>query len=104
MKEENPKYLEFLELNGVATSVCYPRIKNVVKGYKEISKAAKDIKGKGNNLRYFKTSFVPNSKNKDQLCLNITKKCTEMLCLKEGIFNLYKESKDWKIFTFLVSI
>ena len=100
MKEENPKYLEFLELNGVATSVCYPRIKNVVKGYKEISKAAKDIKGKGNNLRYFKTSFVPNSKNKDQLRLNITKKCTEMLCLKEGIFNHFKESEDWKIFTY----
>jgi adenine-specific DNA-methyltransferase len=100
MKEENPKYLEFAEANGVATSVCYPRIKNVVKGYKEISKAAKDIKGKGNNLRYFKTSFVPNSKNKDQLRLNITKKCTEMLCLKEGIFNHFKESEDWKIFTY----
>jgi len=100
IKEENPKYLEFAEANGVATSVCYPRIKNVVKGYKEISKAAKDIKGKGNNLRYFKTSFVPNSKNKDQLRLNITKKCTEMLCLKEGIFNRFKESEDWKIFTY----
>ena len=61
---------------------------------------AKKIKGIGNNLRYFKTSFVPNSKNKDQLRLNITKKCTEMLCLKEGIFNLCKESEDWKIFTY----
>jgi adenine-specific DNA-methyltransferase len=100
IKEGNPKYLEFLEANGVATSVCYPRIKNVVKGYKEISKAAKDIKGKGNNIRYFQTSFVPNSKNKDQLRLNITKKCTEMLCLKEGIFNLHKQADDWQIFTY----
>lgn len=100
IKEENPKYLEFAEENGVATSVCYPRVKNVIKGYKEITKAAKDIKGKGNNLRYFKTSFVSNSKNKDQLRLNITKKCTEMLCLKEGIFNLFKEAEDWKIFTY----
>jgi len=100
IKDENPKYLKFAEENGVATSVCYPRVKNVIKGYKEITKAAKVIKGKGNNLRYFKTSFVPNSKNKDQLRLNITKKCTEMLCLKEGIFNLFKESEDWKIFTY----
>jgi adenine-specific DNA-methyltransferase len=100
IKDENPKYLKFAVENGVATSVCYPRVRNVINGYKEISKAAKDIKGKGNNLRYFKTSFVSNSKNKDQLRLNITKKCTEMLCLKEGIFNLFKESEDWKIFTY----
>ena len=99
-KDKNPKYLEFVEQNGVATSVCYPRIKNVIKGYKEISKAAKDIKGLGNNLRYFKTSFVSNTKNKDQLRLNITKKCTEMLCLKEGVFNLEKETEDYKIFKY----
>lgn len=99
-KENNPKYLEFAEQNGVATSVCYPKIKNVINGYTQTTKAAKKIKGLGNNLRYFKTSFVPNSKNKDQLRLNITKKCTEMLCLKEGIFNLFKETEDWKIFTY----
>lgn len=41
--------------------------------------------GLGGNLKYFKTSFVPadpTDKNKIQL----TKKATEMLCLKEGTF------------------
>jgi len=54
--------------------------------------------GLGNNLKYFKTSFVANNRNKDQLKIDITKRCTEMLCLKEGIFNLIKEEADYKIF------
>ncbi|MDD2798626.1 MAG: hypothetical protein PHV20_08555 [Bacteroidales bacterium] len=54
--------------------------------------------GLGNNLKYFKTSFVANNRNKDQLKIDITKRCTEMLCLKEGIFNLLKEEADYKIF------
>jgi adenine specific DNA methylase Mod len=49
-------------------------------------------------LKYFKTSFVANNRNKDQLKIDITKRCTEMLCLKEGIFNLIKEEADYKIF------
>jgi adenine-specific DNA-methyltransferase len=58
----------------------------------------KQIEGLGNNLKYFKTSFVANNRNKDQLKIDITKRCTEMLCLKEGIFNLIKEEADYKIF------
>ena len=54
--------------------------------------------GLGNNLKYFKTSFVANNRNKDQLKIDITKRCTEMLCLKEGIFNLQIETTDYKIF------
>jgi adenine-specific DNA-methyltransferase len=68
-----------------------------------VNKRKSKFNGYGGNLRFYRTdksSFVENSKNKDQLRLNITKKCTEMLCLKEGIFNLLKESEDWKIFTY----
>ncbi len=54
--------------------------------------------GLGNNLKYFKTSFVANNRNKDQLKFDITKRCTEMLCLKEGIYNLQSETTDYKIF------
>lgn len=54
--------------------------------------------GLGNNLRYYKTSFVNNNRNKDQLKLDITKCCTEMLCIKEGVFKLIKEEPDYKIF------
>jgi adenine-specific DNA-methyltransferase len=67
----------------ILDDVCYPRI----------SKTIGD-----NNLKYFKTSFVANNRNKDQLKVAITKRCTEMLCLKEGIFNLSKEETDYKIF------
>ena len=56
------------------------------------------IKGFGNNLKYFCTSFVSNRANKDQVRIDITHKCTEMLCLREGIFRLLKEGTDWKIF------
>lgn len=56
------------------------------------------IKGFGNNLKYFRTSFVKSGENKDQLRIDITKRCTEMLCLKEGIYKLKKETADWKIF------
>lgn len=87
--------------NQIAESVTYPRIKSAIKGYK-ISETEK-VKGLSGNLRYFKTAFVSNSRNKDQLKIDITKKCTEMLCLKEGIYNLLKEHTDgdepvWKIF------
>lgn len=74
--------------NGVEKVIddfCYPRIKNCINEF-------------GNNLKYFKTSFVANNRNKDQLKIDITKKCTEMLCLKEGIYNLKIETTDYKIF------
>jgi type III restriction enzyme len=82
--------------NEICEEVTYPRVKNVIKGYKNEKKES--VEGLGNNLKYFKTSFVANNRNKDQLKIDITKRCTEMLCLKEGIFNLIKEEADYKIF------
>ena len=77
--------------NNIAEEITFKRIKNVIKGWGS-------NKGLGNNLKYFKTSFVSNNRNKDQLKIDITKRCTEMLCLKEGIFNLIKEEADYRIF------
>lgn len=82
--------------NQISENVTYQRIKKVINGY-ETNKGDK-YEGLGNNLKYFKTSFVVNNRNKDQLKIDITKRCTEMLCLKEGIFNLIKEEADYKIF------
>jgi adenine-specific DNA-methyltransferase len=82
--------------NEICEEVTYPRVKNVITGYKNDKKES--VEGLGNNLKYFKTSYVANNRNKDQLKIDITKRCTEMLCLKEGIFNLYKEEADYKIF------
>ena len=82
--------------NEICEEVTYPRVKNVITGYKNDKKES--VEGLGNNLKYFKTSYVANNRNKDQLKIDITKRCTEMLCLKEGIFNLHKEEADYKIF------
>ena len=82
--------------NGICENVTYERISKVIKGYKNIKGTT--VKGLGNNLKYFKTSFVNNKRNNDQLKIDITRRCTEMLCLKEGIYHLKKETKDYKIF------
>jgi adenine-specific DNA-methyltransferase len=82
--------------NEICEKVTLPRIKKIIKGYKISDE--NEYEGLGNNLKYFRTSFVANNRNKDQLKIDITKRCTEMLCLKEGIFNLIKEEADYKIF------
>jgi adenine-specific DNA-methyltransferase len=82
--------------NQICEKATLPRISKVINGYKNLKE--EQIEGLGGNLKYFKTAFVKNRPNKDQLKIEITKQCTEMLCLKEGIFNLKTATKDYKIF------
>lgn len=94
---------EEIESNGVlnkhniCTDVTYPRIQKVIKGYNKNGNGEK-IEGLGGNLQYFTTALMKDTKNKDQLRLDLTEKCTEMLCVKENIFNLKTEKEDYKIF------
>jgi len=81
--------------NSICEDKTYPRLKLATNGYTSKKGNQKPL---GGNLKYFKTSFVKNTPNKDQLKIEITKQCTEMLCLKEGIFNLKTKTKDYKIF------
>jgi len=74
------------EKESICSNATYPRLKYAINNY-------------GGNLQYFKTDFVKKTKNRDQVKINLTKKCTEMLCVKENIFNITKEEKDYKIFT-----
>ncbi len=81
--------------NKICTDVCYPRLKKVIKGYKNTK--GKKIEGLGGNLKYFKTSFVdyePTDQNKKTM----VEQSTEMLCLKEDCFELIKKGKQFKIF------
>jgi len=80
--------------NGIAQEVCYPRIKAVIKGHKDYL----DITGIPSNLKYFKTAFVKTSISRDELKIRITCECTEMLCLREGIFEEVKTKADYRIF------
>lgn len=82
--------------NNICEEVTYQRIKKAISGYKNLR--SKEIEGLNGNLKYFKTSFVTNYSNKEQSKTEFHKKATEVLCLKEGIFNLLKNFTDYKIF------
>jgi len=67
---------------GIAESICYPRIKKVMKGYQHNKKS---VEGLGGSLKYFKTDFV------DQVVTDNDKRefvshSTDMLCLAEDTF------------------
>jgi len=76
---------------NICTDVCYPRVKNVINGYQS-------VEGLGGNLKFYKTAFVKNSISRDDLKMRITRECTEMLCLREGIFDEVKAKPDYHIF------
>ena len=80
--------------NEIAQKVCHPRIKKVIQGHKDYP----DITGIKSNLKYYKTSFVKRTISKDTLKIRINKECTEMLCLREGIFDEKKKTADYRIF------
>ena len=97
-KYKNTSYKFILCTNNeckICSDICYPRLKKVIKGYK--NSKGKKIDGLKGNLKYFKTSFV-NSEPTDQNRKNIVSQSTEMLCLKEDCFDLVKEGKQFKIF------
>jgi len=85
-----------IQKHGICQRVCYPRLEKVINGYKN-SKGEK-VEGLGGNLQYFRTALVKDTKNRDQIRVDLTEKCTEMLCVKENIFNLKTEKEDYKIF------
>lgn len=82
--------------NNICDEVCYPRVKKVITGYKGSKES--DVKGLGGSLKYFKTKFVKDASNKDDFKIRITKECTEMLCMREGIFDEIKKTDDYRIF------
>lgn len=81
--------------NEIAKDVCYPRVKKVIEGYKDLK--GKSVKGLGGSLKYFKTAFVdatPSDANKKKL----TAQSTEMLCIRENTFEKVLERKHFKVF------
>ncbi len=81
--------------NNICVDVCFPRIKQVMKGYLNIN--GEEISGLGGHLKYFKTAFVdsePTDANKKSL----VEQSTEMLCLKEDCFDKVQDGVTFKIF------
>jgi len=54
--------------------------------------------GFGGSLKYFKTKFVKKNANGDDFKTRITNECTEMLCLREGVFDEVKKTDQYRIF------
>jgi adenine-specific DNA-methyltransferase len=97
--EINNQIEEIIEVN----SDKYDKIENKIEnGILKIT-GIKNIDGKkeglGGNLQYFKTSFVKKTRNRDQVKVNLTRKCTEMICVKENIFNEEAAEEDFKLFS-----
>jgi adenine specific DNA methylase Mod len=81
--------------NNICTEVCYPRIKKVIKGYKNSKNES--VEGLNGNLKYYMCSFVeaePTDRNKRKL----VSESTEMLCIKENTFQLVLDENDFKVF------
>jgi adenine-specific DNA-methyltransferase len=82
--------------NNICTDVCYPRIKNVINGYK--NKKGKKISGLGGNLKYFTAYDFVESEPTDRNKRKLVKKSTEMLCIKENAFELVQDEVEFKIY------
>ena len=79
----------------IASDICYPRIKKVIKGYKNTK--GENIFGLGGNLKYYVCDFVeagPTDRNKRKL----VSESTEILCIRENAFELVQDENDFKIF------
>ncbi len=94
------RYIQFIlctnNENNICTDICYPRIAKVINGYK--NRSGESIKKADGNLKYFKTAFVKDSISRDDLKMRITLECTEMLCLREGVFEEVKTASEYRIF------
>lgn len=83
--------------NGICSNVLYPRIKHIINGYTK--RDANSVSGLNSNLKYYKSELLPKSKSHFQTKINLVNECTEMLCIKENIYNLETEKEDFKIFS-----
>ena len=84
---------------GIAESVCYPRIKTVINGYK--SKKGKKIVGIPSNLFYYKTDLVDIEqihKVSDEAKIRITYEAGEMIAVREDSLDEIEKNNWWQIF------
>jgi len=84
---------------GIAESVCYPRIKAVINGYK--NKKGEKVAGIPSNLFYYKTDLVDVEqihKVSDEAKIHITYEAGEMIAVREDTLNEIEKNEWWQIF------
>lgn len=78
----------------IMSDFCYPRIKNVIKGYNSTNAI-------GNSIRYFKTAFVGKNnilKADDADKIELAHNAGGMLAIAENTFDQIEQSNYWQIF------
>ena len=84
---------------GIAESVCYPRVKAVINGYK--NKKGEKVAGIPSNLFYYKTDLVDIEqihKVSDDAKIRITYEAGEMIAVREDSLNEVEKNDWWQIF------
>jgi adenine-specific DNA-methyltransferase len=84
---------------GVAEGICFPRVKNIIRGYKNLK--GEKVAGLGGNLAYFRTGFVDVdglSAINDEKRLKLTFEAGEIIALKEDVFDEKEKNKYYQIF------
>ena len=89
-KRKPERWVQYGIENGICSSITYPRLCNVIKGYTKEN--GKFIDGMPTNMKYYITDFVEMSKSKHELKFELTEKCIPMLCVKEDTYDLYDKS------------
>lgn len=91
-EKPNESWKQYTNENGICTSVTYPRMKNVIEGYK----GKPGLKG---TLRYYNTEFVENNVTRDQIYYDLTEKCIPMLCIKEDTYKEIEKTEEYTIYS-----
>jgi adenine-specific DNA-methyltransferase len=84
---------------GIADSVCYPRIKAIINGYK--NKKCEKVEGISSNLAYYQTDLVDIEqihKVPDEAKIRITYQAGEMIAVREDTLNEVEKNEWWQIF------
>jgi len=78
----------------IMTDICYPRVKNTIKGFKNKN-------GIGNSIRYFKIDFVGKNnilKVNDADRIELAHNAGSMLAIAENTFDQFEQNDYWQIF------
>src|SRR3989344_998449 len=82
------------EAEGIAQKKCYPRLKNILKGYN-------NFKHLNFNLKYFNTSLLDIdhiSHVSDEQKIRLTYQAGDMIALREGTFEEVEKNEWWQIY------
>jgi adenine-specific DNA-methyltransferase len=100
IEDKDPEWQKWKDENGICSSITYQRIKTVITGIRQDGTKYSD--GKKASLFYFKTNFLEvgsAEKCLDDIKLDLAKKCSALLCLKEDCFLPKEEGKNFSSFS-----